>query len=472
MPWQVGGYTTEGEKPFDQGSFGTVWRARRLSDGARVALKLVLLTETDDAKDRIAAERHGAMLQQRFEQAHGMVPTVYDYGHDSDGHLFIAMELVEGGALADLIKSGPLPPLVAAAHAVSVCTFLERAHQFATTVEGEPVRPAGSRGFETGARANRSVRCGEGSRLRDRQGSGQDDPGHHEQLGDVSLRISRAPRTRPRQRARRFLVAWRHSLRNDRQPSSVSRARSQPESARTRHPHERAARTAAALLPARTVRHRQQAARLSSGAAVSTRGSNPFRSRAVPRRRETGGGERVRNACDDADRTDDGEAHDRGARGCRSSDRPAADAAAGGRRHAGCSRTNGRAAPQSSRVHPARAVDGRAPDARGHRHNGRSRVGRGGAVPRRHRHHRAQHDRRERGGLRGHSRGEHARRRPEAARQRAAREPSRRRWPTTSSPITGGRNRRCRRASGNWRSNRSAGPCNCRPQTNSSLPSC
>src|SRR5262245_18677031 len=138
MPWQVGGYTTEGEKPFDQGSFGTVWRARRLSDGARVALKLVLLTETDDAKDRIAAERHGAMLQQRFEQAHGMVPTVYDYGHDSDGHLFIAMELVEGGALADLIKNGFIPPRVAAGHAVSICTFLEKAHQFATTVEGEP----------------------------------------------------------------------------------------------------------------------------------------------------------------------------------------------------------------------------------------------------------------------------------------------------------------------------------------------
>jgi len=138
MPWQVGGYTTEGEKPFDQGSFGTVWRARRVSDGARVALKLVLLTETDDAKDRIAAERHGAMLQQRFEQAHGMVPTVYDYGHDCDGHLFIAMELVEGGALADLIKSGPLPAEIAAAHAVSICRFLDKAHQFATTVEGEP----------------------------------------------------------------------------------------------------------------------------------------------------------------------------------------------------------------------------------------------------------------------------------------------------------------------------------------------
>ena len=74
MPWQVGGYATEGEKPFDQGSFGTVWRARRLATTRPVALKLVLLTDAADARERIAAERHGAMLQQRFQQAHGMVP--------------------------------------------------------------------------------------------------------------------------------------------------------------------------------------------------------------------------------------------------------------------------------------------------------------------------------------------------------------------------------------------------------------
>ena len=96
MSWQVGGYATESEKPFDQGSFGTVWRARRLSDDARVALKLVLLTDAADSRERIAAERHGAMLQQRFQQAHGMVPTVYDFGYDPDGHLFIAMELDRG----------------------------------------------------------------------------------------------------------------------------------------------------------------------------------------------------------------------------------------------------------------------------------------------------------------------------------------------------------------------------------------
>src|SRR4051794_6670436 len=138
MPWQVGGYATDGEKPFDQGSFGTVWRARRLSDGAPVALKLVLLTEAADSRERIAAERHGAMLQQRFQQAHGMVPTVYDFGHDPEGHLYIAMELIEGGAIADLIKAGPVAAELAASHAVRICEFLERAHRFATTVEGEP----------------------------------------------------------------------------------------------------------------------------------------------------------------------------------------------------------------------------------------------------------------------------------------------------------------------------------------------
>ena len=138
MPWQVGGYATEGEKPFDQGSFGTVWKARRLSDQAPVALKLVLLTDAADANERIAAERHGAMLQQQFQQSHGMVPTVYDIGYDADGHLFIAMELIDGGALSDLIKAGPVAPRLAAEHAVRICEFLERAHSFATTIEGEP----------------------------------------------------------------------------------------------------------------------------------------------------------------------------------------------------------------------------------------------------------------------------------------------------------------------------------------------
>ena len=78
-----------------------------------------------------------------------MVPTVYDYGHDSDGHLFIAMELVEGGALADLIKSGRCrhslrPPTQSA----SARSWREPTSSRQRSKANRT--PAGSRGFETG----------------------------------------------------------------------------------------------------------------------------------------------------------------------------------------------------------------------------------------------------------------------------------------------------------------------------------
>lgn len=137
MSWQVAGYETDADKPFDQGSFGTVWHARRLSDGARVALKLVLRDHAADAVERIEAERRGAMLQRSFHDAYGMVPAVYDVGYDRDGDLYIAMELIQGGALSDVIATGALDPTVAARHAGAICAFLEKAHSFSATIEGE-----------------------------------------------------------------------------------------------------------------------------------------------------------------------------------------------------------------------------------------------------------------------------------------------------------------------------------------------
>jgi hypothetical protein len=47
------------------------------------------------------------------------------------------MEFVEGQALSERIKTG-LAPGDAARHAAGICEFLEKAHQFATTVEGLP----------------------------------------------------------------------------------------------------------------------------------------------------------------------------------------------------------------------------------------------------------------------------------------------------------------------------------------------
>ena len=137
MSWQVAGYETDADKPFDQGSFGTVWHARRLSDGARVALKLVLRDHAADAVERIEAERRGAMLQRSFHDAYGMVPAVYDVGYDRDGDLYIAMELIHGGSLSDVISRGAVDAVAAAGHATAICAFLEKAHSFSTTIEGE-----------------------------------------------------------------------------------------------------------------------------------------------------------------------------------------------------------------------------------------------------------------------------------------------------------------------------------------------
>jgi eukaryotic-like serine/threonine-protein kinase len=131
----IGDYVLD-PTPIESGAFGTVYNARRRSDGKRVALKLVLSTAEPDSADKLAAERRGAELQQQFGRSHGMVPEVYEYGAHHK-HFYIAMEFVEGGSLAHLIAAGPMAPTAAAAHAVCICEFLDKAHQF-LTIEGEP----------------------------------------------------------------------------------------------------------------------------------------------------------------------------------------------------------------------------------------------------------------------------------------------------------------------------------------------
>lgn len=125
-------------KPIGCGQFGTVFLAKRRADAATVALKLVL-HRGEGGADQVAAERHGAILQQRFEQLHGMVPEVYDFGPDGDD-LFIAMAYVDGPSLEEILRTGPLAPADAVEHAIWLCEFLDKAHGFSCTIEGKPYR--------------------------------------------------------------------------------------------------------------------------------------------------------------------------------------------------------------------------------------------------------------------------------------------------------------------------------------------
>jgi len=126
------------QKPIGRGQFGTVFRARRRGDGAIVALKLIL-HDADNGGGTIAAERHGAILQQEFAARHGMVPAVFEFGPDGDD-FYIAMELVEGPSLEERLRGGALHCDEAVGHALWLCEFLDRAHAFSATVEQQPYR--------------------------------------------------------------------------------------------------------------------------------------------------------------------------------------------------------------------------------------------------------------------------------------------------------------------------------------------
>ena len=126
------------QKPIGRGQFGTVFRARRRRDDRIAALKIIL-HEGEFGASTIAAERHGAILQQEFGSRHGMVPEVFDFGADGQD-FYIAMELVEGPSLEERLRDGPLSSDEAVGHAIWLCEFLDRAHAFSVTVEQRPYR--------------------------------------------------------------------------------------------------------------------------------------------------------------------------------------------------------------------------------------------------------------------------------------------------------------------------------------------
>lgn len=117
--------------PLGRGGMGQVWEARdRRLGGRRIAVKLL----TDD---QMAAHDDSTELLRRFTREasvtaglqHPGVPAVHDVGSYSGG-LYLAMELVEGRSLDDLVEAhGPLPVGWAAAIAAQVCAVLAIAHE-------------------------------------------------------------------------------------------------------------------------------------------------------------------------------------------------------------------------------------------------------------------------------------------------------------------------------------------------------
>jgi hypothetical protein len=96
-PQSLGRYTIHAE--LGKGGFATVYRATDTTLERDVALKILKPGWTDDAK---AVERFMREAKQASRLKHADIVTIYDVGQ-AEGRLFIAMELVRGRSLQQII---------------------------------------------------------------------------------------------------------------------------------------------------------------------------------------------------------------------------------------------------------------------------------------------------------------------------------------------------------------------------------
>ncbi len=105
----------------------TVFRARQISVNRFVALKIIDLSpnqeEREEFRQRFAQE---ATVVALLEHIH--ILPLYAYGIVDNEFAYLAMRLLRGGSLADLLRKGPLPPTRAADIFSQVGSGLQYAH--------------------------------------------------------------------------------------------------------------------------------------------------------------------------------------------------------------------------------------------------------------------------------------------------------------------------------------------------------
>jgi predicted ATPase len=106
------------------GGMGEVYRARDPRLQRDVALKILpsQLAQDESARQRFSQEARSASALN-----HPNIVTIHDVGIEGD-HVYLAMELVEGRTLRDLVASGPLPPRPLLDLAIQIADGLAAAH--------------------------------------------------------------------------------------------------------------------------------------------------------------------------------------------------------------------------------------------------------------------------------------------------------------------------------------------------------
>lgn len=123
LPRRVGDYELISE--LGRGGMGVVYRARQLSLGRTVALKMILRGELASPAE-ISRFRGEAEAAARLD--HPNIVSIFEVGAQG-GQPFFSMQYVAGTTLAQRLVSGPLPAGEAAALLIPVCRAVAAAHR-------------------------------------------------------------------------------------------------------------------------------------------------------------------------------------------------------------------------------------------------------------------------------------------------------------------------------------------------------
>jgi serine/threonine protein kinase len=120
-----------------EGGMGAVYQAEQISLKRTVAIKLL---RPDVSASTMLLRRFNAEAEAVAKLRHPNTVNIYDFGQDTDGSLFIAMELIEGRSLRTVIhREAPLPIRRTLAIAAQVAASLADAH--AKTIIHRDLKP-------------------------------------------------------------------------------------------------------------------------------------------------------------------------------------------------------------------------------------------------------------------------------------------------------------------------------------------
>ncbi len=108
-----------------RGGMGAIYQADHVATGRRFAVKMLLpgLGHIAEIAGRFEREARAAS-----SLSHPSIVSVVDFGTDGDGSLFLAMELVNGRSLAEILEERRLPPARAFGIARQLLEALAHAH--------------------------------------------------------------------------------------------------------------------------------------------------------------------------------------------------------------------------------------------------------------------------------------------------------------------------------------------------------